>query len=192
MILCHSYVPANFGFGTIVPIVKDIHADCSSLDNYRPITLSPVISKLFESVLLQMYSDYLISDSLQFGFKKNIGCSNAIFLLRNVIEYFNNNGSNVYVASLDASRAFDKLNHFKLFSVLYKRGLPVILINVIINWSRLVSTVRWEGTDSSCFDVKSVVRQGEFYPLSCLIYMLIALFVIYENLTMDAIFVKLI
>jgi len=41
---------------------------------YRGITLSPVISKVFESVLLLLYDDFLTSDSLQFGFKKNSSC----------------------------------------------------------------------------------------------------------------------
>ena len=38
---------------------------------YRAITLSPVIVKPFEYVLLECFSDQLSSDELQFGFKKN-------------------------------------------------------------------------------------------------------------------------
>jgi len=38
-------------------------------DNYRGITTSPDIIKLFESVLLQLFGDQLSFDSLQFGFK---------------------------------------------------------------------------------------------------------------------------
>ena len=53
MILSHSYVPEAFSVGIIVPIVKDCRGDLTSLDNYRPITLSPIISKIFESFLLE-------------------------------------------------------------------------------------------------------------------------------------------
>jgi len=46
---------------------------------YRGITLTPVISKLFESVLLGLYSDFLISGPLQFGFKSKSSSSYAVF-----------------------------------------------------------------------------------------------------------------
>ena len=100
MMLNHYYVPDAFGSGVIVPIVKDKSGDLSEVDNYRPIILSPVMSKLFESFILEKYSDGMKSDDLQFGFKKNLGCNNAIFALRQSIEYFNARG--VYMASLDA------------------------------------------------------------------------------------------
>ena len=51
MMVSHSYVPKIFCVGIIVPVPKDKSGDLSSPDNYRPITLSPVFSKLFELVL---------------------------------------------------------------------------------------------------------------------------------------------
>ena len=45
--LSHGYVPDAFSFGIIIYIVKDKSGDPGLLDNYRRITLSPVISKLF-------------------------------------------------------------------------------------------------------------------------------------------------
>ena len=41
MMLLHGYVPNSFGLGIIVPLVKDKSGDLSSVENYRPITLSP-------------------------------------------------------------------------------------------------------------------------------------------------------
>ena len=68
--LRHSFVPSDFRFGLIKSVLKDKNGDITSrpTDMYRPITLTPVISKLFESVLLQLYGDFLTSDNLQFGF----------------------------------------------------------------------------------------------------------------------------
>ena len=57
MFINHAYVPDAFGLGIIVPVPKDKRGDLSSLENYRPITLSPVISKLFESLLVVNFSD---------------------------------------------------------------------------------------------------------------------------------------
>ena len=75
MMLLHGYVPNNFSLRVVVPILKDKCGDLSSVDNDRPVTLSPTIAKIFESVLLIKYGDYLYSDDRQFGFKKKHGLS---------------------------------------------------------------------------------------------------------------------
>ena len=101
------------------------------------------------------------SDDLQFGFKKKLGCTNALFILRQVVEYFNDRGSNVFIASLDASKAFDRLNHFKLYSTLIERGLPYVFVQIIIHWySNLSVAVRWSDCLSRQLCVTSGVRQG--------------------------------
>ena len=101
------------------------------------------------------------SDDLQFGFKKKLGCSDAIFVLRQTVEYFNNRGSNVYIASLDASKAFDRINHFRMFCTLYDKGLPRAFIDIIVMWySNLYAVVCWNGFNSTPFAVTSGVRQG--------------------------------
>ena len=40
----HSFVPADFCFGMIVPLLKDKHGDASRLDIYRGITMSSTVS----------------------------------------------------------------------------------------------------------------------------------------------------
>ena len=45
-------------------VSKDKHGDLSNLDVYRGIALTPVISRLFESVLLDKYGNVLHSDCL--------------------------------------------------------------------------------------------------------------------------------
>ena len=67
MIFVHRYIPAAFGVGTIVPLVKDKSKNLNDIDNYRPITLIPAISKMFEHVLLSLCEEQLVSDDLQFG-----------------------------------------------------------------------------------------------------------------------------
>jgi len=81
MICEHSYVPDRFGTGITVPVVKDRLGDLSCASNYRPITLSPIISKIFEYCILHKYEHWLQSDDLQLGFKKNSSCSHALFVL---------------------------------------------------------------------------------------------------------------
>ena len=43
----HGFLPEAFGNSVMIPFVKNKMTDLSSVDNYRAITLIPVISKLF-------------------------------------------------------------------------------------------------------------------------------------------------
>jgi len=84
----HCFVPDDFCNGIILPVLKSKHGDATKVDMYRGITLSRVISKVFESVLLHLYDELLSSDSLQFGFKKNSSCSRALFTVSELVRYF--------------------------------------------------------------------------------------------------------
>ena len=117
-LVIHGFVPDDFGNEMIIPLIKDKSSPVGSLSNYRAITLIPIISKLFEGVLLNIANDLLISDDLQFGFKKNTGCAKALYMFRSAADHFNANESSVYVATLQISKTFDVINHFKLFSAL--------------------------------------------------------------------------
>ena len=81
----HSFVPDSFTHGIIIPVLKDKRGDHTVSQNYRPITLCSIISKVFEYYLLDKYSTFMISHELQFGFKPKIGCANAIFFYLDVL-----------------------------------------------------------------------------------------------------------
>ena len=109
----------GFGRGIVVTLLKDKTGDIHSANNYRPITLVQIISKLFEEVILQCYGNCFVVDDLQFGFKKGLSCNNAIFTLRTTIEHFTRRGSSIYAAALDISKTVDTVQHYKLFQVLF-------------------------------------------------------------------------
>jgi hypothetical protein len=116
---------------------------------------------VFEHVVLALCSDYLKSDDLQFGFRQGVGCDDAIFMLRATVEYFNSKGGTVHMAALDLRKAFDSVNHDKLFCSLKKNGLPDLLINIIQNWySNLTVKVRWGSSLSAPFFIFNGTRQG--------------------------------
>ena len=87
------------------------------LNNYRAVTVSSVISKVFELCASGKFCAFFTSHHLQFGFKKNMGCQNAMFTLQHVTNYFVHRGSTVYMSALDASKAFDRVNHSKNFLI---------------------------------------------------------------------------
>ena len=62
---------------------------------------------------------------------------------------------------LDASKAFDRLNHWLLFDKLITRGIPLIVIRILVYWySNQQFCVRWVNTLSAEFYVTNGVRQG--------------------------------
>ena len=117
--------------------------------------------------MLNLCDNILVYGQLQFGFKKATGCSNANYLFRSTVDYYNCNGSTVYTATLDISKAFDMINHYKLFDSLIKADIPGWIIDLLVNWyCKLTVKVRWNGNLSQSFIVHSGVRQGSCLSLS--------------------------
>ena len=89
------------------------------------------------------------------------GCNKALFAFGTSVEYFQNNNSRVYVASLDLSKAFDRINHYDLLTLLMKGGMPLFLINILFSWlSKSSGTVVWNNCLSYKFDIFSGVQEG--------------------------------
>ena len=50
----------------------------------------------------------------------------------------------IYMASLDARKAFDRIYHVKLFNIMLDRGLPGRFVKLIFDWySELSAAVKW-------------------------------------------------
>ena len=157
----HSFVPTQFQRGTIIPIVKDNQGHLGDIGNYRGITISPIASKLLEHVLKPILDVFLSSSPWQFGFKKKSSTMHAVYCLKETVDYYINNGSRVFCAFLDASKAFDRLIHSGLFLKLIEKGVPKIFLDLIISWYQNLSCrVKWDQSFSPWFNVIAGVRQG--------------------------------
>ena len=169
--LSHAFVPSQFRFGTIIPIIKDRQGSHSDSGNYRGITISPLPSNLFEHVLKTIFFEHLATSPYQFGFKAKHSTVHALFSLKETINYYVEHGSHVYCSFLDASKAFDRLVHAGLFLKLIERGAPKRFVDIIISWySSLQYRVRWDGHLGEWFMVSAGVRQGgvlspDFYSI---------------------------
>jgi len=64
MMSIHCVVPDAFGTGVMVAIVKDSVGDITDVNNYRGITLSPVISKLFEYCVMEKFHELAFNSDL--------------------------------------------------------------------------------------------------------------------------------
>mgnify|MGYP001557728143 CR=1 FL=1 len=84
----------------IVPIVKDKKGILSDKNNYRPLAITSVVSKIFEFLVLNRYSSQLHSSFNQFGFKQKHSTEMCTFVFKQVIEYYINQSSPVYICFL--------------------------------------------------------------------------------------------
>ena len=159
--MSQGYVPDAFGTGATVPVIKNVDSDSGSVDNYRGITISPILSKLFEMCMLLRLSHFLKSSHLQYGFKEHYSCAHAIYTVKEVLNYFNKQHSTANLAALDISKAFDKVNHVTFFNKLLDRGIPADLIKVLVCWyHKCTAVVRWNEGTSRLLNIFAGVRQG--------------------------------
>jgi len=157
-----GHIPSNFGASYTIPIPKcDTRTKGLNVDDFRGISISPVISKLFELCVLERFSDCFESSDYQFGFKKQLSCCHVIYSVRSVIEQFISNSSTVNICTLDMSKGFDKMNHFALFIKLMERKFPIELLIILEKWFNMsITCVRWCGQVSYFFKLMAGVRQG--------------------------------
>ena len=157
----HGFVPTEFLKGTVTPIIKDPQGDVSDLSNYRGITLSCLPAKMFEFAIQLKTSHLLGTDELQFGFKRKTSTSHALYTLKSTIDHFNKNGSTVYVAFLDCTKAFDRISHYGLFSKLIERKVPLCFLLCLMFWYlNMISNVKWGSESSRSFSVPLGIKQG--------------------------------
>ena len=71
---------------------------------------------------MDKFDKFFASSHLQIRFKKNLGCAPGLFLMQNTVDYFTSKNTPVYIATVDASKAFDRVDHKILFQKLVNRG----------------------------------------------------------------------
>ena len=153
-------MPKCFRDCTLVPIPKS-GKDASCSDNYRPIALASTLSKVLEHIILEKYSEFFVSNCLQFGFKHGSSTTTCTAFVKSVVAKYIHSGSHVYGCFLDASKAFDMVRFDMLFRKLLSRGLPLPLLRFLSNWywSQEMS-ICWGPGRSKSFGVSNSVRQG--------------------------------
>ena len=105
--LRHGFSPSQFCMSKLIPIPKNKKKSLNDSSNYRAIAMSNILGQLLDEVILANHTMALKSSGLQFGFKSESSTTACTFVLDEVVNYYNRNGSDVHVVLLDASKAFD-------------------------------------------------------------------------------------
>ena len=149
--------------GLIIPIFKN--GARSEPKNYRPVTLTSHLIKIFERVLIKNLVKYLENNDLlndgQHGFRKGRSCLSQLMdhyqSLLNIME----TGEAADVIYLDFAKAFDKVDHGILIRKLTGLGIGGSVLCWIYAFLKgRLQTVKVEGSRSCSASVVSGVTQG--------------------------------
>ena len=159
--LVHGHVSQHLLMASLVPLVKDKLGDVCASSNYRSIALSSVILKLLDQIIIICYGHLLKLDDLQFGFQKNNSTSLCSWVAFETIDYYLRNGSIVYGVLMDCTKAFDTIQHSKLFGKMLEAEVPGVLVRLMIYiYRKQTAQVRWKNINSDQFSIANGVRQG--------------------------------
>ena len=162
--LQQGVVPRFFKSANITPIPKP-NRDANIVENYRAISLTPVLSKLLESIVRQQLLDYCNEDNLfhdaQYGFRKGRSCEDVILVCTEKWRRARDQGKTVAVAFLDLSKAFDNVSHQRLLSKLKSHRISgTVLLWFADYLSERSQRVTINGSSSNCAPVQKGVPQG--------------------------------
>ena len=119
----HQAPPENWKVVKLKVIFKK--GDATLPKNYRPISIIPVMSKIFSTILYLRIQDAIdgqLSDE-QYGFRRGRGCADAVHVLRMLVEKSAEWGEELWVAALDVEKAFDRVHHTALFHCRVDAGI---------------------------------------------------------------------
>ena len=129
-IVLHGHVPPQWLTGTILPLLKSGNVDKSSFLSYKLITLSCLFGKIIYILILNRHANVFDSCDLQFGFNYGHLTNQCIYVAMEIIDYYCNNGFDVFACALDMQKAFDRVNLIKLFNRPALRQLPVHIVKI--------------------------------------------------------------
>ena len=166
--------PNAFKNTKVIPLHKG--DSVLSVSNYRPISLLPIFSKIFERLVYNQFIVYIennkILDELQFGFQKNKSTEHAISAIINKITKASSKNFSSYCIFLDFAKAFDTVNHDILLNKLEYYGVTNTTLNLFRSYlSDREQVVEVNGVLSDWGKIKHGVPQGSILgPLLFLLY----------------------
>ena len=151
--------------GIIAPVVKSSTTDKRNPANYRGITITPAIYKLYCNVLnnrlILWESGNSIICEAQNGFRKGRSTVDHIVSLTSIIETRKLKRQSTFTAFIDFTKAYDSINRDLLFHKLVDLGLSSRIHQAIRSlYDNVKCCVRINGMKTEYFEVTCGLKQG--------------------------------
>ena len=117
-----NYFPKELKKVEIIPVNKK--DDPLKKENYRPVSLLPHVSKIFERLIYKQINDYICDKLSKYimGFRKCHGTQHSLLVMLKKWKKALDKGDNVCTIFMDLSKAFDSINHDLLLPTLKAYG----------------------------------------------------------------------
>ena len=131
--------------------------------NYRTVALISHASKILLKIIMGRLRKKMEAEinEVQAGFRQGRGTRDHSFNMKIIIEKCREFNINLYSCFIDYSKAFDCVQHQKLWSIMTDMGFPAHVVQLInMLYVDQQATVRIDGEISNRFDIIQGVRQG--------------------------------
>uniref|UniRef100_A0A8K9UWH0 Reverse transcriptase domain-containing protein n=1 Tax=Oncorhynchus mykiss TaxID=8022 RepID=A0A8K9UWH0_ONCMY len=158
-----SEIPKDWKAAAVIPLFKG--GDTLDPNCYRPISILPCLSKVFESQVNKQITDHFEShhtfSAMQSGFRAGHGCTSATLKVLNDILTAIDKKHYCAAVFIDLAKAFDSVNHHILIGRLNSLGFSNDCLAWFTNYfSDRVQCVKSEGLLSGPLAVSMGVPQG--------------------------------
>ncbi len=125
-----------------VGIIHALHkgGDCSQFDNYRGITVGPVLAKVFVMILESRINQWAETNDLhakgQAGFKKDFRKTDNLFILRTLTEQARFQKKKLYTCFVDFKKSFSTVPRDLLWQVLKGLGISGQILECLCSMYR--------------------------------------------------------
>ena len=172
--LTKGIFPQELKRANVIPLYKS--GNQMSVNNYRPVSVLPVFSKIYEKVVYKRLYDYIVLHNIlydnQFGFREKHSSYMALITLIDHLSEALERGEAVIGLFLDFSKAFDTVDHEILLVKLHHYGIRGVMLDWFRDYlSNRTQCVVYDEVSSELMPVKCGVPQGSILgPLLFLLY----------------------
>jgi len=141
-----------------------------NIDNWRPITIGPMLLRLFTKIIAKRLSKTVTINPRQKGFiAATPGCNENIAILQNIINGAKANRKDLAIVFVDLAKAFDSVGHKHLIKALQRVRLPKAFVELINNmYTNNTTVVEGHGSSTGQIKIEKGVKQGD--PLSPILF----------------------